>query len=86
VQLYIRDEVSPVTRPIKELRGFHRISLDPGQTQTVESKLGFDELSFLNRDVKRVVGPGTLKVMIGGNSANLKEVTLDIVAKKAFLG
>jgi beta-glucosidase len=75
-----------VTRPIKELRGFHRISLDPGQTQTVEFKPGFDELSFLNRDVKRVVGPGTLKVMIGGNSVNLQEVALNIVAKKAFLG
>jgi hypothetical protein len=52
----------------------------------MEFKLGFDELSFLDRDVKRVVGPGTLKVMIGGNSANLQEVTLNIVAKKAFLG
>jgi beta-glucosidase len=86
VQLYIRDEVSPVTRPIEELREFHRISLDPGQTQNVEFKSGFDELSFLNRDVKRVVGPGTIKVMIGSNSVNLQEVTLNIVAKKALLG
>ena len=81
VQLYIRDEVSSVTRPIKELRGFHRISLDPGQTQTVEFKLGFDELSYLNRDMKRVVEPGAFKIMIGGNSVDLQEVTLAVVAK-----
>jgi beta-glucosidase len=81
VQLYIRDEVSSVTRPIKELRGFRRISLDPGQTQTVEFKLGFDELSFLNRDMKRVVEPGAFKIMIGGNSADLQEITLAVVAK-----
>lgn len=78
VQLYIRDEVSSVTRPIKELRGFRRISLDPGQTQTVEFKLGFDELSFLNHDMKRVVEPGDFKIMIGGNSVDLQEVTLAV--------
>jgi beta-glucosidase len=81
VQLYIRDEVSSVTRPIKELRGFRRISLDPGQTQTVEFKLGFDELSFLNRDMKRVVEPGAFKIMIGGNSVDLQEITLAVVVK-----
>jgi len=81
VQLYIRDEVSSVTRPIKELRGFRRISLDPGQTQTVEFELGFNELSFLNRDMHRVVEPGTFKIMIGGNSVDLQEVTLTVVAK-----
>jgi hypothetical protein len=47
----------------------------------VEFKLGFDELLSLNRDMKRVVGPGTFKVTIGGNSVNLQEVTLNIVAK-----
>ncbi len=81
VQLYIRDEVSSVTRPIKELRGFRRIALDPGQSQTVEFKLGFDELSFLNRDMKRVVEPGSFKIMVGGNSIDLQDVTLNVVAK-----
>jgi beta-glucosidase len=81
VQLYIRDEVSSVTRPIKELRGFRRISLEPGQTQTVEFRLGFEELSFLNRDMKRVVEPGTFKIMIGGNSIDLEDATLTVVAK-----
>jgi beta-glucosidase len=75
-QLYIRDEVSSVTRPIKELRGFRRITLDPGETKTVEFNLGFDELSFLDRDMHRVVEPGTFKIMVGGNSVDLMETTL----------
>jgi len=81
VQLYIRDEVSSVTRPIKEMRGFRRISLDAGQTKTVEFALGFDELSFLNRDMHRVVEPGTFKVMVGGNSVDLIEATLTVAEK-----
>ncbi len=81
VQIYIRDEVSSVTRPVKELRGFSRITLDPGRTQTVSFTLGPDELSFLNRDMRRVVEPGTFKIMAGGNSAELIETTLNVVAK-----
>jgi beta-glucosidase len=80
-QLYIRDEVSSVTRPIKELRGFQRISLDSGQTKTVQFSLGFDGLSFLNRDMHRVVEPGTFKIMVGGNSVDLIDTNLTIVAK-----
>jgi beta-glucosidase len=80
VQLYIRDEVSSVTRPVEELRGFRRITLDPGQTQTVTFKLGFDELSFLNRDMHRVVEPGTFKIMVGGNSVDLTDTTLTVAA------
>lgn len=80
VQLYIRDEVSSVTRPVKELRGFRRISLAPGETKTVEFPLGFSELSFLNRDMHRVVEPGTFKIMVGGNSRDLTETELHVVA------
>ena len=81
VQLYIRDEVSSVTRPIKELRGFRRIALDAGQTRDVEFMLGFDELSFLNRDMHRVVEPGTFKIMVGGNSVDLTETTLTVAER-----
>jgi beta-glucosidase len=81
VQLYIRDEVCSVTRPIKELRGFRRITLEPGETKTVEFTLGFDQLSFLDLDMHRVVEPGTFKVMVGGNSVDLMETTLNAVAK-----
>jgi len=77
-QLYIRDEVSSVTRPVKELRGFRRVWLNPGETKTVEFTLGPDELSFLNRDMHRVVEPGTFKLMAGGNSKDLIDITLTI--------
>jgi len=81
VQLYIRDEVSSVTRPVKELRGFRRLSLEPGERKTVEFILGPDELSFLNRDMHRVVEPGTFKIMVGGNSKDLIETTLTVAAR-----
>ena len=81
VQLYIRDEVSSVTRPIKELRGFRRITLDPAQTLTVEFSLGPSELSFLDRDMHRVVEPGTFRIMLGGNSMDLTETKLSVVEK-----
>ena len=80
-QLYIRDEVSSMTRPVKELHGFQRITLDPGQTQTVEFTLGPESLSFLNRDMHRVVEPGTFKIMVGGNSVDLIETKLNVVAR-----
>ncbi len=81
VQLYIRDEVSSVTRPVKELRGFQRITLDPGKMVTVQFTLGPQELSFLNRDMRRVVEPGTFKIMVGGNSVDLIESKLSVVAR-----
>lgn len=81
VQLYIRDEVSSVTRPVKELRGFHRVAIEPGKTATVEFTLGPDELSFLNRDMHRVVEPGVFDIMVGGNSVDLISTKLNVVAK-----
>ena len=81
VQLYIRDEVSSVTRPVKELRGFRRVALDPGQTKTVEFSLGPNELSFLNRDMHRVVEPGSFKIMVGGNSVDLIDAKLNVLEK-----
>ena len=81
VQLYIRQEVSSVTRPVKELRGFRRIALNPGETKVVEFGLGPDELSYLNRDMRRVVEPGVFRIMVGGNSVDFIETKLDVVEK-----
>jgi len=78
VQLYIRDEVSSVTRPIEELRGFQRITLDRGETRTVTFTLGPDELAALDRDMRRVVEPGTFAVMVGGNSRELTGTKLTV--------
>ena len=78
VQMYIRDEVSSVTRPTKELRGFERTTLKPGETKTVTFKLGPQELQFYNRQMKRVVEPGKFTVMIGPNSVDLQKATLEV--------
>jgi beta-glucosidase len=72
VQLYIDDVVSSVTRPIQELKGFDKVSLKPGETRTVRFSLGFDELSMLNRNMERVVEPGTFRVMVGSSAEDLK--------------
>jgi len=55
--------------------------LEPGETKTVEFALGFDQLSFLDREMRRVVEPGAFKIMVGGNSVDLIEATLTAVAK-----
>jgi len=77
----MRQEFSSVTRPVKELRGFRRITLNPGETKVVEFTLGPEELSYLNRDMHRVVEPGTFKIMVGGNSVDLIEAKLSVVEK-----
>ncbi len=78
VQLYLRDEVSSVTRPVKELRGFERVPLKPGETRTVSFKLGTQALQFYNREMKRVVEPGKFMVMVGPNSVDLKTTTFEV--------
>ncbi len=81
VQMYIRDEMSSVTRPVKELKGFERIHLKPGETKTVQFPIGPDSLSFLNLDMHRVVEPGIFNVMVGPNSVDLKTVKLEVAAR-----
>ena len=77
-QMYIRDEVSSVTRPIKELKDFTRISLEPNETKQITFKLTPSKLAFYNREMKRVVEPGMFQIMVGGNSANLINVQLEV--------
>ena len=81
VQLYIRDQVSSVTRPVKELRGFARVTLQPGDARTVTFRLGPDELSLIDRRMQRVVEPGRFDVMVGTSSATQLTASLDVVAK-----
>ena len=68
VQLYIRDCVSSVTRPVKELKGFERISLKPGQTKTVALPIGTEQLAFYNADMEYTVEPGEFEIMVGNSS------------------
>ena len=79
VQLYIRDDVSSVPRPVLELKGFERIGLQPGETKTVRFALDPDALSFWNIAMERVVEPGTFTISAGSSSANLKSATLYVV-------
>ena len=72
VQLYIRDVVGSVTRPVKELKGFKRINLKPDEKRTVEFTLGPEELSFTDEEMKRVVEPGTINVMVGKSSEGIQ--------------
>jgi beta-glucosidase len=78
VQLYLRDEVSSVTRPYKELKGFRRICLQAGETQTVTFTLGREELQLLNAHLNPVVEPGIFSLMVGGNSADLQAIQLEV--------
>jgi len=68
VQLYLRNTSASVEQPVRELKGFARVALAPGETKHVEFPLGFDELSFYNVESKRVVEPTTYKVFVGGSS------------------
>ncbi len=68
VQLYVRDLVGSVTRPVKELKGFRRVRLEPGQSETVEFTLHTDDLAFYGRDMKLITEPGLFHVWIGGSS------------------
>jgi len=68
VQLYVRDLVGNVTRPVRELKGFRRVALDPGQQAVVDFRLHTDDLAFYGRDMRLMVEPGEFQVWIGGSS------------------
>ena len=72
VQLYLNDQVSSVTRPVKELKGFERITLAPGEKKIVQFKVTPEELSFLNENLARVVEPGRFNVMVGASSKDIR--------------
>nr|WP_223262957.1 glycoside hydrolase family 3 N-terminal domain-containing protein [Sphingobium sp. SCG-1] len=79
VQLYVRDKVSSVTRPIKELKGFQRVTLKPGEARTVRFTIDPKALQMWNDKMERVVEPGEFEIMTGPNSVDLKSVTLTVV-------
>jgi beta-glucosidase len=83
VQLYVRDQVASVTRPIRELRGFERITLAPDESRTVRFRLDASALAFYDRQKRRVVEPGTFEVMVGGSSLEVKTATLEVTNPSA---
>ncbi len=78
VQLYIRDVAASMTRPVKELKGFQRLTLQPGEKKRVEFLLTGAELGFWNRELRFTVEPGKFEVMVGANSEELLEATFTI--------
>jgi beta-glucosidase len=67
-QLYVRDLVGNVTRPVRELKGFQRVRLAPGQTLTITFRLHSDDLAFFGRDNTGIVEPGEFHLWVGGSS------------------
>ncbi|MBI4514512.1 MAG: glycoside hydrolase family 3 C-terminal domain-containing protein [Deltaproteobacteria bacterium] len=72
VQLYVHDVVASVTRPVKELKAFRRIALDPGQAKTVTFELAVAQLGFYDRSMRFVVEPGAIEALVGSSSADIR--------------
>jgi beta-glucosidase len=80
VQLYIRDLVSSVTRPVKELKGFKKIALNPGETHTVALEITPESLAFFDVDMNYIVEPGEFEILLGNSSrdADLQKIVLTV--------
>lgn len=79
VQLYIRDLVGSITRPVKELKGFEKISLKPGETKVVSFQISEETLKFYNADLQFIAEPGDFKAFIGTNSRDTKETDFELL-------
>ena len=79
VQLYVHDQVASVARPVKELKGFERVTLAPGERRTLRFVLGPDAFRMIDADLRELVEPGRFTIMAGGDSVDLKTADLDIV-------
>ncbi len=77
-QLYIHQKVASITRPVKELRGFHRVTLKPGEKTTVEFPLTPESLQLLDINMNPVVEPGMFDLMVGPNSGETQMITLEV--------
>ncbi|MEL6557732.1 MAG: beta-glucosidase BglX [Bacteroidota bacterium] len=72
IQLYIRDLVGSVTRPVKELKGFQKVAFKPGETKTIKFQITTENLKFYNYDLDYVWEPGDFEIMVGGNSRDVQ--------------
>ena len=79
VQLYVRDEVASVSRPVHELKGFRRVTLKPGESRSIDLRIALKDLGFYGLDMKPVVEPGTFRVFVGANSAEGLEATFECI-------
>ncbi|HEX6334496.1 MAG TPA: glycoside hydrolase family 3 C-terminal domain-containing protein, partial [Flavisolibacter sp.] len=79
VQLYIRDVVGSITRPVKELKGFRQVLLQPGESKTITFRITENDLKFYNSDLKYVSEDGEFKIFIGGSSDRVQEAGFRLV-------
>ncbi|KLI64135.1 glycoside hydrolase family 3 N-terminal domain-containing protein [Aurantiacibacter marinus] len=79
VQLYIRDSIASRARPIKEMRGFQKVLLEPGEVQVVQFELGPEDFGYRDADGKLLVEPGEIVIMAGPDSQNLQETRITLV-------
>lgn len=84
-QLYLRDDAASVTRPVRALKGFHRLTLNPGETRTVSFSLHSDDLALYDLTMRRVVEPGGFTVYVGGSSAGGVEGHFEVVGDTLVL-
>jgi beta-glucosidase len=82
VQVYIKDVAASVTRPVRELKGFQRVTLRPGEKRRIEFTLGSEQLGFYNREMRFVVEPGEFKLMVGNGSADEHELVASFEVAK----
>src|SRR5690606_35915756 len=75
VQLYVRDKVGSITRPVKELKAFRKVWLKPGEEREVHFTLSEEDLKFYNASLEHVAEPGQFEVFVGGNSRDVKKAT-----------
>lgn len=78
VQLYIRDVAASVVRPVKELKGFQKVSLKKGEAKEVRFMLTADDLRFYNDRLQFIYEPGEFRLYIGGSSNDVKETTFEL--------
>ena len=85
-QLYVHQQVASVTRPVMQLKGFQRITLQPGEKKTVEFTITPDMLTLLNADMNRVVEPGIFDLMVGPSSDQTSTVALTVIGPHGETG
>ncbi|HEV7367058.1 MAG TPA: fibronectin type III-like domain-contianing protein [Gemmatimonadales bacterium] len=85
VQLYLRDDAASVTRPVRALKGFHRLTLNPGETRTVTFTLHADDLALYDLTMRKVVEPGGFTVFVGGSSAAALQAHFHVVGDTLVL-
>ncbi|MDO8685637.1 MAG: fibronectin type III-like domain-contianing protein [Clostridiales bacterium] len=79
IQMYITDDISHVTRPVKELKGFEKVYIKKGETKTVKFVVTPGELGFLDKDMNFIVEKGQFTVMVGGNQKDVLMGKLEII-------